>query len=115
MKKTEIIILLAIMALAITGFAGIGTVSVGTTETTVLAASSVRTWFVLQNNSSNDIYVKVDSATNALTTTNGIKVAASGGSLVITGNTKANPSRNAITAISGTGTNTLTYQEGNEN
>jgi len=114
MKKIEIIIASLVCA-AVTAFAGIGTVSVGITETQVLPASAYRRWVILQNNSTNDIYVKVDGSTNAVTITNGIKVAAGGGILSISSSGDANPSRNIIKAISGTGTNMLTFQEGNEN
>lgn len=112
MKKIEIIIALIILA-ALSAFAGMGTVNIGTTETTVLAARAERKWAILQNNSTNDIYVKVDSSTNAVTTANGIRIPANGGTLSLAA-AGANPSRNLIKAISGTGTNTLTYQEGDE-
>jgi|GEM_PF-3028173 len=113
-KLHEIIIACIVLAMA-TAAAGIGTVSVTTSETQVLPASTYRRWLVLQNNSTNDIYVKADSSTNAVTVTNGIKVPANGGTFTITATGAANPARNTIKAISGTGTNTLTYQEGNEN
>ena len=113
MKKIEALIAIFLLAI-VTAMAGIGTVSVGTSETTVLAAKADRKWAVLQNNSTNDIYVKVDSSTNAVTTANGIKIPANGGTLSIAAG-GSNPSRNTIKAISGAGTNTLTYQEGNEN
>lgn len=109
------IILACLIIAAVTAFAGIGTVSVTTAETQVLPASASRKWVTLQNNSANDIYVKIDSSTNALTITNGIRVPAEGGTLTIAATGYANPSRNVIKAISGTGTNALTYQEGNEN
>lgn len=114
MKKIEIAILIVVM-FAASAVAGLGTVSVTTSETQVLPASAYRRWVILQNNSTNDIYVKVDSSTNALTTTNGIKVPASGGTLALSSSGDANPSRNIIKAISAAGTNALTYQEGNEN
>lgn len=114
MKKIEIIIG-AVAILAATAFAGIGTVSVTTSETQVLGARSDRRWITLQNNSMNDIYVKYDGSTNALTTANGIRIPANGGTLSITATGYSNPTRNVIKAISGTGTNVLTYQEGNEN
>lgn len=115
MKNRLIEIVVTCLVFASVAFAGIGTVNVGTTETQVLPAKYDRKWITLQNNSANDIFVKVDSSTNAVTTTNGIKIAANGGTLTITATGAANPSRNVIKAISGTGTNTLTYQEGNEN
>ncbi len=113
MKKTELFIALTVMA-GVTALAGIGTVSVGTTETTVLAARADRKWAILQNNSINDVYVKIDGSTNTLTAANGIKIPAKGGTLSLASG-GANPSRNIIKAISGTGTNVLTFQEGNEN
>ena len=113
MKKTEITIFTLLFACAISAFAGIGTVSVTTSETQVLPAKADRRWLVLQNNSTNDIYVKLDSSTNSVTTTNGVKVAANGGTISITA-AGANPARNTITAISASGTNALSYQEGNE-
>lgn len=112
MKKTEIIILTFLLAVA-TALAGIGTVSVTTSETEVLPAKADRKWMILQNNSTNDIYIKIDSATNAVTTTNGIKLSA-GASITVTA-AGANPARNTIKAISSAGTNSLAYQEGNEN
>lgn len=114
MKKIELIISMMV-AVAATALAGIGTVSVGTTETQVVGSRGDRKWITLQNNSMNDIYVKYDGSTNAVTTTNGIKIPANGGTLSIAATGFSNPSRNIIKAISGTGTNTLTYQEGNEN
>lgn len=114
MKKIELIIAL-VVALAATALAGIGTVSVTTSETQVVAARADRKWITLQNNSTNDIWVKYDSTTNVVTTTNGIKIPANGGTLSIAATGYSNPSRNVIKAISGTGTNALTYQEGNEN
>ncbi len=114
MKKIELLVAILVLA-AVTAFAGIGSVSVGVAETQVLPASAGRRWVILQNNSTNDIYVKVDSSTNAVTTTNGIKVAASGGVVTIASTGDANPARNIIKAISAAGTNSLTYQEGNEN
>lgn len=114
MKKIEIAIAVMLCA-CLTAFAGIGTVSVGTTETQILPAKGDRRWVILQNNSANDIYVKADSSTNAVTTSNGIKIPGGGGTFTITSSGGANPSRNIIKAISGTGTNSLTYQEGNEN
>jgi len=114
-KKIELLVAALVLVLAVTAFAGIGSVGVATAETQVLPASASRRWVILQNNSTNDIYVKVDSSTNAVTTTNGIKVAAGGGVIAITSTGDSNPSRNIIKAISGAGTNALTYQEGNEN
>ena len=114
MKKLEIIIGL-VVALTATALAGIGTVSVGTNETQVVGSRSDRKWITMQNNSMNDIYVKYDASTNAVTTANGIKIPANGGTLSIVATGFSNPSRNVIKAISGTGTNILTYQDGNEN
>ena len=114
MNKIELIVGLLVVAAAV-AMAGIGTVNVGTTETSVVGADARRKWIVLQNNSTNDIYVRVDSSTTALTTANGIKIPANGGTLSIAATGYANPSRNVIKAISATGTNALTYQEGNEN
>jgi len=109
--KHRIEIIVAILVIAtVTAFAGIGTVAIPATETTVLAASANRQWVILQNNSASDIYVKFDSSTNAVTSSNGIKVASSGGIVTLTG---ANvPVRNTIKAISASGTNTLSYQTG---
>jgi len=116
MKNRLIETIIACLVIAgVTALAGIGTVNVGTSETQVVAARSDRKWLTLQNNSTNDIYVKIDSSTNALTTANGIKIPANGGTLTIAATGYANPSRNVIKAISGAGTNALTYQEGNEN
>lgn len=103
------IILLATVA-AIAATAGIGSVAIPATETTVLAADANRQWVILQNNSAADIYVKVDSSTNSVTTSNGLKIAASGGTLSIDGKTV--PVRNTIKAISASGTNNLVYQWG---
>lgn len=114
MKKIELIIGLVVV-LATSALAGIGAVSVGASETQVVGSRSDRKWITLQNNSVNDIFVKYDGSTNAVTTTNGIKIPANGGTLSIVATGFSNPSRNIIKAISGTGTNTLTYQEGNEN
>jgi hypothetical protein len=113
MKKIEIIVAVTIFA-ALSAFAGIGTVSVGLVETSVVPARADRKWITLQNNSTNDIFVKFDSSTNAVTSANGIKIAANGGTLSITATGHANASRNAVKAISGTGTNALVYQDGNE-
>ncbi len=114
MKPTELTIM-ALLCASLTAFAGIGTVSVGTTETQVLPAKADRRWLLFQNNSVGDIYVKMDGSTNQLTTSNGIKISPNGGTFVIAASSGANPSRNLIKAISALGTNTLTYQEGNEN
>jgi len=114
MKKTleiALAILLIATVTAIAATAGIGTVSVTATETTVLAANAQRTWVILQNNSAADIYIKVDSSTDAVTTANGLKVSASGGSLTMDAGTA--PVRNAITAIVASGTSSLSYQWGN--
>lgn len=95
-------------------FAGIGTVSIPDSETQVMAAKYDRTWFVIQNPGTNAVWLKLDSSTNALTTTNGFKL--DGGATLSVSATKANLTRNAIKAISETATtNTITYQEGNEN
>lgn len=118
MKKyliETVAVCLLLTALVTTALAGIGTVSIGPSETQILPANADRKWVTLQNNSTNDIYVKYDSTTNALTTSNGIKIPANGGTLSIAATGYANPSRNAIKAVSATGTNSLTYQEGNEN
>jgi hypothetical protein len=69
---------------------------------------------ILQNNSTNDIWVKVDSSTTALTTNNGIKLSASGGSFRITDNGHANPALNGVKAITASGTSALIYMDGNE-
>lgn len=114
MKKLELIIASLVVA-TVGAMAGIGTVNVTTSETSILPADASRKWIVLQNNGANDVYVKFDSSTNTLTTANGVKIAAYGGTLSITASGHANPSRNAVKAISGTGTNALIYQEGNEN
>lgn len=117
-NKIEICIALSILAFALFTlkvYASLGTVSVTTSETTVLAAKADRRWVILQNNSTNSIWVKADSSTNAVTTNNGILIPANGGTFTITGNGFANPARNTIKAISSVGTNTLRYQEGNEN
>jgi hypothetical protein len=111
MKKLELTI--AIMLIAATAFAGFGVVAVTTAETQVLPASSVRLWYVVQNPTTNAVYLKLDGSTNALTTTNGFRLDA-GATISVSAN-KANPSRNRITAISTSGTNSITYQEGNEN
>lgn len=118
MKKTskiEIVVTLCVLCVMATmAFAGMGTVSITSAETSVLAANDRRRWVVLQNNSTNDIWVKVDSSTTALTANNGIKLAASGGTLTITDNGQANPAANAVKAIVSSGTSTLTFSEGNE-
>ncbi len=114
MKKIEILMALT-LGVAATAFAGLGTVAVGVTETQVMPAKADRRWVVLQNNSTNDIYIKADSSTNTLTAANGMKVAANGGTFTVMATSAANPARNAIKAISGTGTNNLVFQEGNEN
>lgn len=111
MKKLEIIIATIILTTAL-AMAGISTVSVTTSETEVLAASSQRKWVVLQNNSTNDIYVKLDSSTNAVTSANGMKVPASGGTLSLS--LPSSPVRNTIKAISASGTNALSVQYGDE-
>lgn len=113
-SKFEILICLLVLFAMATAFAGVGTVSVTSTETSVLSASDRRRWVLLQNNSTNDIWIKVDSSTTALTTNNGVKLAASGGTLTITDNGHANPAMNAIKAIVASGTSTLTYTDGNE-
>jgi len=99
-------------AIATAAYAGSGSVNVTTSPTQVLSASSSRTWYVLQNNSSNDVYFKLDSSTNTLTATNGIKLPA-GGSVTVAA-TQANMARNAVWAISSTGTSAVTFQEGSE-
>lgn len=114
MKKLEIIIACLLIAV-VTAMAGIGTVNVTSSETTVLASSASRKWAVFQNNTTNGIWLKVDSSTNTLTTNNGIYLAPSGGTFTITASGAANPSGNIIKAISASGTNALVYQEGNEN
>ena len=117
MKKRilEIAVAAVVIGASLTAaLAGIGTVSVTTSETTVLAANDRRRWVVLQNNSTNDIYVRFDSGTTAVTTNNGVKIAASGGTLTINDNGHANPAINGVKAISAAGTNSLTYQDGNE-
>jgi agmatine/peptidylarginine deiminase len=117
MKTVEKIAVTLVLCIAIAGFAyaGFGTVSVTTTETEVAPAKADRSNVLLQNNTTNDIWIKYDGSTNALTTNNGIKLVASGGSIAITKNGFSNPARNRITAISAAGTNALTYSEGNEN
>ncbi len=40
----------------------------------MLPARADRKWAILQNNSINDVYVKIDGSTNTLTTANGIKI-----------------------------------------
>lgn len=117
MKKTELLILTLIVAVAATCFAGIGTVSVGpTTPVTVISANNGMTtrnrWFIIQNPSTNDIYLKMDSSTNALTTTNGVDLP--GGATISVMSTSANPAQNNIMALSGSGTNTIKFQFGNE-
>jgi hypothetical protein len=109
MKKPEIIIVTLILTMAV-AMAGIGTVSIPLASTEVLPAKADRTWVILQNNSTASIYVKADSSTNTVTAANGLLVPANGGTLTI-GEFNA---RNTITAISASGTNTITYQEGNE-
>lgn len=117
-NKLEIIVALCVFAaLSVSAIAGMGSVNVGNTETNVLTASggpNPRTWFVLQNNSAVDIYVKIDSSATTLTITNGIKIPANGGTFSTAATPAFNPSRNLIKAISVSGTNPLTYQEGNE-
>lgn len=110
-NKLELIIAILLIGI-VTSLAGIGTIAIGTTETEVLPASQYRKWVLLQNNSAGDIYVKVDSSTNTLTTTNGIKIPSQGGALILT--SPSSPVGNVIKAISGSGTNTLTFQYGNE-
>jgi hypothetical protein len=95
--------------------AGIGTVNIATSETEVLPANSSRRWLILQNDSTSEIFIKIEVSETALTPTNGIRLAPNGGILTITSTGSANPSRNRITAISSTGINSLRYQEGNEN
>jgi hypothetical protein len=112
-NKLETLIALAILtAISFTAYAGITTVAVGTSETTVLDASQQRRWIVLQNNSTNDIFVKIDSSTNAVTSSNGLKVPSSGGTLSLS--LPSAPVGNTIKAISGIGTNNLRVQYGNE-
>lgn len=116
MKKR--ILEIAVAALAIGGsltaaLAGIGTVNVTTSETSVLPANDRRRWVVLQNNSAADIWLKVDSSTNTLTTNNGIKLIP-GASLTISDNGQANAAVNAISARTASGTSAITFQEGNE-
>lgn len=117
MKKTELLIATIILVLvASMAWAGVGPVSVGLTPVTVVAATggaNSNKWVVLQNNSTNDMYLKLDSSTNTLTTTNGVKLAA-GASIAITATAPANPARNAIQAVSAAGTNSITVSYGNE-
>lgn len=118
MKKTEFLIVTIMFVLLIaTGWAGIGSVSVGpTTPVTVLSSDGLSTpnrWYIIQNTSTNDVYLKMDGSTNALTTTNGVKLSG-GGSIAVTATQAANPARLTIKALSGSGTNTVVYQYGNE-
>ena len=117
MKKRLSGIALALFALCAAlseGLAGLGTITITTSETIVLPANNRRRWIVLQNTSQGDIWVKVDSSTTPLTPNNGIKLAA-GATLTLTDNGQANPAINEIKAISASGSNTLNYSEGNEN
>lgn len=93
--------------------AGIGTVTVTTSETSVLPTNERRRWVILQNNSAADIWVKVDSSTNSLTTNNGIKLIP-GSALTISDNGQANAAMNAISARTASGTSAITFQDGNE-
>lgn len=113
-SKLEIIVCLLVLCAMATAIAGMGTVTVTTSETVVLAENLKRRWVVLQNNSTNDVWIKVDSSTNALTTNNGIKLAASGGTFSIADTGHANPATCGVKAIVATGTAILTYTEGNE-
>lgn len=113
--KNKLLFAAAVLTVAVSNsHAGLGTVSVGATETQVLPSSENRRWVILQNNSANDIYIKVGSDTAALTSANGIKVAAGGGTFTVMATGEANPAQNAISALSATGTNALVFQEGNE-
>jgi hypothetical protein len=117
MKKRILEIAVAAVAIGCSltaALAGIGTVAVTNAETTVLTANDRRRWVVLQNNSTNDVYIRIDSGTTAVTTNNGIKVAASGGTFTITDNGQANAAMNGVKAIVASGTSALTYQDGNE-
>lgn len=101
MKKIETLISAAVLFLGVSVFAAsIGTVSVGTSETEVLPASSRRTSFIIGNPSgnANSVYVKYDSSTNVVTASNGTALVP-GATLSIMATGAANPSRNRITAI----------------
>jgi hypothetical protein len=116
MKKRILTLTLALAALyspLSEALAGLGTINVTTSETLILPANDRRRWVVLQNTSSGDIWVKVDSSTTTLTPDSGIKLAP-GATLTLTDNGQANPAINAIKAISASGSNALNYSEGNE-
>ena len=83
------------------------TYAVTTASTTAIAANSTRRYLLIQNNSDTDIYIHLTAGT--VTTANGFKIAASGGSLDLT----SYQLTGAITAIhGGSGTKTLTFFEG---
>lgn len=105
---------LVIIASLPAAVAGISTVNVTTAETTVLPSNDRRRWIFLQNNGTNDVYIRIDSGTTAVTPDNGIKIAASGGTFTIIDNGKANAGMNGIKAVTADGTSTLTVQDGNE-
>ena len=113
MKKLEIIIALCVIAFA-SAFAGIGAVTVSTSETQVLPERWGRAWVILQNTGTNDVWVKWSAETNAVTTNTGYRLIANGGSISIMASGGANPCQNRITAISTVTNATLSYQEGNE-
>lgn len=67
MKKLEIIIALCVIAFA-SAFAGIGTVTVSTSETQVLPAKIERSLVTIKSTGANDVRLKWSSETNAVTT-----------------------------------------------
>jgi hypothetical protein len=92
--------------------------SVTTSASEVAPYSKYRNWIIIQNVSDTDIYLKFNGATTALTTSNGIKLAA-GAILTLTNNSTtesngmSNLAKYSVVAIhGGSGSKTLRIQGG---
>lgn len=107
MKKL-LIILTIIPSLA---FAGFGTVTVTTSETEIIPASQVRRWYIVQNQGTTDVYLKLDGSATAVTTSNGFKLTP--GSSVQVEMGSGNLAAQNVTGICASGTNAVNFQAGN--
>lgn len=89
----------------------ITTVNVAATAGEAVAANWKRKILVLQNLSDTDIYIKLDSSSDEVTTSNGIKLTSGGSPFVIT-TTKAGEQFSAVRAIhAGVGNKALRVTE----
>jgi len=108
--KRKIVLMMILAAAMASAWADMGSVEVAGEVTTVMPASSKRTWFIIQNTGSDTAWIRFDGGTNALTTDNGIKLAG-GATLAVSREVLLQAARNKVEAISD-GDTTLTFQEG---